>query len=93
LLILLPANLLTINDVADVADFPDLPIILACCLFAAILCFCPSMFLPFPDQMAIFIQLLRRRKTKSSNMLPPVAAVLPAEKGNETLVKWALLPY
>ena len=30
--------------------------------------------------------------TKSSNMLPPVAAVLPAEKLNETLVKWGLLP-
>src|SRR5208282_5299376 len=25
-------------------------------------------------------------------MLPTVAAVLPAEKGNETLVKWGLLP-
>jgi hypothetical protein len=25
-------------------------------------------------------------------LLPPVAAVLPAEKGNETLVKWGLLP-
>jgi hypothetical protein len=43
-------------------------------------------------QMAIFIQLLRHRKTKTSKMLPPVAAVLPAEKGNETLVKWGLLP-
>jgi hypothetical protein len=30
--------------------------------------------------------------TKTSKMLPPVAAVLPAEKGNETLVKWGLLP-
>jgi len=45
-----------------------------------------------PFQMAIFIQLLWRRKTKTSNMLPPVAAVLPAEKGDETLVKWGLLP-
>jgi hypothetical protein len=48
--------------------------------------FCPP-FLPFPYQMAHFIQLLRRRMTKSSNMLPAVAAVLPAEKLNETLVK------
>ena len=30
--------------------------------------------------------------TKTSNMLPTVAAVLPAEKGNETPVKWGLLP-
>jgi hypothetical protein len=37
--------------------------------------------------MAIFIQLLRRRMTKTSKMLPTVAAVLPAEKLNETLVK------
>jgi hypothetical protein len=29
---------------------------------------------------------------KTINMLPPVAAVLPAKKGNETLVKWGLLP-
>ena len=65
---------------------------LVCCLFAAILCFCPPMFLLFPDEMAIFIQLLRRRMTKTSKMLPPVAAVLPAKKGNETLVKWGLLP-
>jgi hypothetical protein len=49
--------------------------------------FLPPMFLPFPDEMVIFIQLLRHRETKSSNMLPPVAAVLPAEKLNETLVK------
>jgi hypothetical protein len=50
------------------------------------LCFCPP-FLPFPFQMAHFIQFLRRRMTKTSNMLPPVAAVLPVEKLNETLVK------
>ena len=42
--------------------------------------------------MAIFIQLMRRRMTKTDNMLPAVAAVLPAENGNETLVKWGLLP-
>jgi hypothetical protein len=30
--------------------------------------------------------------TKTSKMLPTVAAVLPAEKLNETLVKWGLLP-
>jgi len=33
-----------------------------------------------------------RQRAKTSKMLPPVAAVLPAEKGNETLVKWGLLP-
>jgi hypothetical protein len=42
--------------------------------------------------MAHFIQLLGHRKTKTSKMLPPVAAVLPVEKLNETLVKWGLLP-
>jgi hypothetical protein len=42
---------------------------------------------PFPLQMAKFIQLLRHQETKSRNMLPPVAAVLPVEKGNETPVK------
>jgi hypothetical protein len=56
------------------------------------------MFLPsphisaFPLQMAHFIQFLRRRMTKTSKMLPTVAAVLPVEKLNETLVKWGLLP-
>jgi hypothetical protein len=30
--------------------------------------------------------------TKTSKMLPPVAAVLPVEKLNETLVKQGLLP-
>jgi uncharacterized protein involved in response to NO len=59
-------------------------------LLAAILWFCPP-FLPFLLQMAE-LQLLRRRKTKTSKMLPPVAAVLPAEKLNETLVKQGLLP-
>jgi len=37
-------------------------------LLAAILWFCPP-FLPFPYRMAKFIQLLRRQKTKTSNML------------------------
>ena len=82
----MPAKLLTINDVADVADFPDLHINLVFCLFAAISCFCTHVS-AFPFQMPIFIQLLRRWMMKTSNMLPAVAAVLPAEKGKETLVK------
>src|SRR5271157_492978 len=42
-----------------------------------------AMFLPLPFQMAEFMHLLtRQQKTKSSYMLPPVAAVLPAEKSN-----------
>jgi hypothetical protein len=55
-------------------------------LFAAIYVFAPHVS-AIPFQMAHFIQLLRRRMTKTSNMLPAVAAVLPAEKLNETLVK------
>jgi hypothetical protein len=60
-------------------------------LFTAIYVFAPHVS-AIPFQMAHFIQLLRRRMTKTSKMLPTVAAVLPAEKLNETLVKWGLLP-
>jgi hypothetical protein len=75
---MLRAKSFTVNVVADVTGFPDLHINRA--VFA------------FHFQMAVFIQPLWRRKMKTSSMLPPVAAVLPAEKGNETLVKWDLLP-
>jgi hypothetical protein len=54
--------------------------------FAAIYVFAPHVS-AVPFQMAHFIQFLGRRMTKTSKMLPTVAAVLPAEKLNETLVK------
>jgi hypothetical protein len=76
------------KDVADVSGFPDRSSIscVSCASSRQFYVFA-SMFLPFLFQMAIFMQLLRRRMTKRSNMLPPVAAVLPVEKLNETLVK------
>jgi hypothetical protein len=57
------AKSLTINDVTDVTGFLDLHINLACRapLRGNFMVFAP--FLPFPYQMAQFIQLLRRRMT------------------------------
>jgi hypothetical protein len=78
--ILLPANPLTINDVADVADFPDLHINLA---FLGLLIVILILIL-IPD-LEICAHLCQSVAT--SKMLPPVAAVLPVEKLNETLVK------
>jgi hypothetical protein len=85
---MLRAKSLTINTCYGVTGFPDQHINLAFCApLRGNLMFLPPHVSAFPFQMAIFIQLLWRRKTKTSKMLPPVAAVLPVEKLNETLVK------
>ncbi len=77
---MLRVKYLTINSVADVTGFPDLHINLP---FLAILIVILILIL-IPD-LEICAHLCQSVAT--SNMLPTVAPVLPAEKLNETLVK------
>jgi hypothetical protein len=90
----LPTNPLTIKDVADVADFPDR-------YQSGVSCFRGSRrpgiswftrFSMICQFLCSLCSLWLNISPKTSKMLPPVAAVLPAEKGNETLEKWGLLP-
>jgi hypothetical protein len=48
--------------------------------------------IPFPSDGYFYTASDAANDEKGAKMLPTVAAVLPAEKGNETLVKWGLLP-
>ena len=68
---------LTINIVADVTGFLDLHINL---VLLGLLILIPILI---PD-LEICAHLCQ---SVASKMLPPVAPVLPVEKGNETLVK------
>ena len=66
----LPVKLLTINDVADVADFPDLCIV--SCFFASILCFCLP-FLPFPFRWLILYSSRGGKRRKAVTCYGSVA--------------------